>query len=119
MSNIRPNINTQQKAGLTRIKKPRKGWHRADIKAAIEKAGWTWTSLSVACGYDRSTVSKVLSHSYPAVERIVADVLGVEPWVIWPDRYNDYGQPVVPGNPNMVKRSWGGRKRNVELKVVK
>ncbi len=112
-------IDNQQKTGLTRIKKPRNGWHRADIKAALEKRGWTLASLSLAHDYNRGVVTQALSNFYPAVERLIADALETEPWIIWPDRYNDYGQPVQEGNPNMIKRTWGGRKRNVELKVVK
>jgi len=112
-------IDRQQKAGVSRIKKPRTGWHRADIKAALEKTGWSMSALSRAHGYNRGVVTQALSNSYPAVERIIADALGIEPWVIWPDRYNDYGQPVQPGNPNMVKLSHAGRRRNVELQVVK
>lgn len=119
MSEHTQKINTPQKAGLTRIKKPRKGWHRADIKAALEKRGLMLSDLARAHGYSRSVITGAFTHSYPVIERIVADALGVQPWDIWPDRYNDYGQPVQPGNPNMVKRNWGGRKRNVELKVVK
>jgi hypothetical protein len=56
--------------------------------------------------------------SWPNVERIIANILGVEPWVIWPERYNDFGQPVQDGNPNMVKLSHAGRPRNVDLKAV-
>ena len=112
-------IDMTQKAGLTRINKPSKGWHRADIKAALEKVGWSLSSLSEAHGYNRSTCQKALSDSYPAAERIIAAALGKQPWEIWPDRYNNYGQPIQPGNPNMVKLSHRGRKRNVELKAVK
>lgn len=119
MPNKTPKIDVRQKAGLTRIKKPRVGWHRADIKAALEKAGWSLSSLSRASGYSRASVGLALAQSYPAAERIIAYVLNVEPWVIWPDRYNDYGQPVQPGNPNIVKLSHAGRRRNAELQVVK
>jgi len=119
MFNHGQKIDMQQKAGLTRIKKPRKGWHRADIKAALEKRGLKLSDLARANGYTRSVITGAFTHSYPVVERIVADALDVQPWDIWPERYNDYGQPVQDGNPNMVKRNWGGRKRNVELTVVK
>jgi Ner family transcriptional regulator len=119
MPNIKPKIDGHQKAGLTRIKRPRIGWHRADIKAALEKAGWSMAALSESHGYNRGVAGHALAQSYPAAERMIAAALGVEPWVIWPDRYNDYGQPIQPGNPNMVKLSHAGRRRNAKLQVVK
>lgn len=75
--------------------------------------------VSIEHGYAERSAQQVLNRSWPQIERIIADILEVEPWVIWPDRYNDYGQPVQDGNPNMVKLSHAGRPRNVELKVVK
>lgn len=76
-------------------KKPaRKDWHRADIKAALEKAGWSLRQLSFAYGYSSNMCIKALTYPYPNGERLIADAIGVEPWTIWPSRYDDAHQPI-------------------------
>jgi len=120
MSANQPEIDTPKKAGTARIKKPRKGWHPVDIKAALEKRGMRMAWLSRQAGYSRNSVSDTINGKWwPAIERVIADALEVAPWELWPERYNDYGQPVQQGNPNMVKLPRAGRPRNAELKVVK
>lgn len=76
-------------------KKPALGdWHRADIKAAIEKAGWTLRRLSRHHGYKSpSTLTKALDGPWPKGERIIADAIGVEPEAIWPSRYSERRRP--------------------------
>lgn len=62
-------------------------WHPADIKAAIEKAGWSLRGLSAHHGYAHSMLAQGLHKPYPNAERIIADVIGVPPETIWPSRY--------------------------------
>jgi Ner family transcriptional regulator len=65
-------------------------WHKADIVAAIHKAGHTFKGLSLANGYRSvDACSQALHRPYPKVERIVAAAIGVMPEVIWPSRYNN------------------------------
>lgn len=67
-------------------------WHKADIKAALEKAGWNLSSLSRHHGYsDRKQLSVVLGRCWPKGERLIADAIGVPPQTIWPSRYNPDG----------------------------
>lgn len=68
-------------------------WHRADIKAALEKAGWSLRQLAIANGYAAGVMKHPLNQQYPKCERIIADVLGVTPQTIWPSRYNPDGSP--------------------------
>ena len=49
--------------------------------------------LSRQHGYGISAVRQVLRRPWPAIERLVADHLGVEPQEIWPDRYGEDGMP--------------------------
>ncbi|MGH1460962.1 MAG: helix-turn-helix domain-containing protein [Neptuniibacter sp.] len=64
-------------------------WHREDIKAAIRKK----SEMSVAAfakqsGYKNpATFYNVFKMPYPKIERIIAELLEVEPYVIWPSRY--------------------------------
>ena len=62
-------------------------WHRADVVAALKKAGWSVRALSVANGLSPNTLKSALSMHYPKAERIIADALGMKPEDIWPQRY--------------------------------
>jgi Ner family transcriptional regulator len=65
-----------------------KDWHRGDIKAALEKAGWNLSSLSLHHGYEhRNTLQTALRRPWPKGERYIADAIGVDPAEIWPSRY--------------------------------
>jgi len=63
-------------------------WHPADIKAALEKAGWSLRRLSMYHGYYPTACAQVLRRPWPKVERIVARALGRKPRDIWPSRYD-------------------------------
>ena len=66
----------------------KKDWHPADIKAALEKRGWTLIGLAAHYGIkSSSSLSFALSNSYPLNERRIADALGVPVQEIWPSRY--------------------------------
>lgn len=74
-----------------------KGWHSADIKAALEKAGWSVNQLGLAHGYTASSaLGQAFQRPYPKAERIIADTIGVHPMVIWPNRYDAQGNPNRP-----------------------
>jgi Ner family transcriptional regulator len=62
-------------------------WHIADIKAALEKKGWTLRKLSASKGYASNTLGVALHRKWPSGEKIIADAIGVEPKDIWPSRY--------------------------------
>ncbi|MFZ5581968.1 MAG: helix-turn-helix domain-containing protein [Pseudomonadota bacterium] len=77
--------NTDKKAS-------RKDWHPADIKAELEKAGWTLRALAAHHQLkSSSTLSHTFERSYPLNERRIAEAIGVEPKDIWPSRYNEDG----------------------------
>jgi Ner family transcriptional regulator len=64
-------------------------WHPADIKAALEKAGWSLRRLSAHHGYSQGLLKVALARPYPNAERMIAAALGVEPETIWPSRYDE------------------------------
>jgi len=68
-------------------KSPSGDWHSADIKAALEKAGWTLRQLSIAHGYHPCTLAAVLRRRWPKGERLIADAIGIPPSDVWPSRY--------------------------------
>lgn len=72
-------------------------WHNADIKAALDKAGWSFNQLGKAHGYNcKSALARALHGPYPRAERLIAAAIGVKPEVIWPTRYDRDGKPNRP-----------------------
>lgn len=75
-------------ANNTAKKASPKDWHPADIKAALDKAGWTLRALAAHHGIrGSSTLSHTFERSYPLNEKRIADAIGVPPQEIWPSRY--------------------------------
>lgn len=75
------NTKPPKKAGLN-------DWHPADIKAALEKAGWTLRALAAHHGLACSTsLSQTFTRSLPLNERRIAEAIGVPVQTIWPTRY--------------------------------
>jgi Ner family transcriptional regulator len=68
-------------------------WHPADVLAALKKRGHSLAGLSVANGYHPTAAGKALKQSWPAMERLLADAIGVPPMAIWPSRYDGEGNP--------------------------
>lgn len=64
-------------------------WHSADIIAGLRKKGTSMAAESRRNGLSSSTLANTLTRPWPKGEMIIARVLGVEPWVIWPSRYHD------------------------------
>lgn len=90
----------------TSPKKPPHGdWHPADIKAALEKAGWTLRRLSFHHGYKSGTTLKNALHTrWPRGQRLIAEALGIDPAVIWPSRYPEHSAPLGGEPPRNTRR---------------
>lgn len=76
-------------------------WHRADIKAALEKKGFSITRLAELHGIRPTTLAHTFDRPYPINERRIADAIGVPVHKIWPSRYHPDGSPRQRG----VRRS--------------
>ncbi len=68
-------------------------WHKADIKAALEKCGWTLRRLSQARGMSVNYLANALERPLPKAEALIAEVIGARACDIWPSRYEADGQP--------------------------
>lgn len=87
-------LNIPYMSALKTPKKPaRKDWNKADIKAALEKAGWTCRALAKEHGMAHSYFSDTLVRPNPRAEAIMAKVIGRKPTALWPSRYDQDGQP--------------------------
>ncbi|MFV0447932.1 MAG: transcriptional regulator [Vibrio sp.] len=62
-------------------------WHKADIRAALEKADTNYSKLAAENGIASATLRNALRFPYPKCERIIAERIGVTPEEIWPSRY--------------------------------
>lgn len=72
-------------------------WHRADIVAALHKAGWSLRRLSQEAGLSAGALNNALDRPWPKAERIIAAAIGKEPDTIWPSRYaKRHFKPVFP-----------------------
>lgn len=82
---------------------PRKDWHWADIKAALEKAGTNLTRLSERHDYDPSAARQVKHQNWPHLQTLIAKAIGVRPQDIWPSRYDERGQPIYRRHPSTAR----------------
>ncbi|KMQ74037.1 helix-turn-helix domain-containing protein [Marinobacter subterrani] len=77
---------------MSESRKPKKAapedWHRADIVAALRKAGWSLRQLALHHGYSSpTTLTAALDRRWPKGQALIADAIGIEPAKIWPSRY--------------------------------
>lgn len=92
-------------------KKPASGdWHRADIKAALEKKGFSIRGFARHHHYSPTAVSQALRKPYPRMEALIAREIGVPATAIWPSRYHANGSP-KQGRPveHFTTSASGGR----------
>ncbi|WP_446807999.1 helix-turn-helix domain-containing protein [Methylomonas sp. 2BW1-5-20] len=90
-------LNSTKKASL-------EDWHPADIVASLRKAGWSLRKLSVSHGLAPGTLKVALSLPYPNGERLIAQALKLNPWQIWPSRYDRSGKPNRGRRPRYLLR---------------
>lgn len=104
-------------------KKPAaKGWHPADVIAALRKSGWSLRQLSLHHGLSTSTLHKAFAMPYPKAERLIAEAIGIHPMVIWPERYDANGlpnrfgsrRPMRPQHIDLPKRNPSVEPRNLQ-----
>lgn len=65
-----------------------KGWHKADIRASVEKKGKTLTQLAREAGLSESACRQALLRPFANSEKVIADCIGVPLWELWPRRWN-------------------------------
>ena len=97
-------------------------WHPADIKAALDKAGWTLRSLAAHHGFTGAcSLSRTIAgQSYPLNEKRIAEAIGVKPQDIWPSRYYPDGtkQPRGLRGLRTLQSTQSGCQRNDNFRVT-
>ena len=87
-------MNNKSRKKASKAAGTAKDMHPADIKCALEKAGWTLRQLSTQNNMNSTVCTKALKHRWPRAEKIIADALNLQPWDIWPTRYNENNEPI-------------------------
>ncbi|MGV8059688.1 MAG: transcriptional regulator [Smithellaceae bacterium] len=67
----------------------------------------TFRALGAAYGYSDGAFKNVKNYAFPMAEKIIADILGVEPQDIFPTRYKPDGKPIgreYPRGRRIAKR---------------
>ncbi|WP_109127702.1 helix-turn-helix domain-containing protein [Aggregatibacter segnis] len=83
---------------LESTKKTAVNWHKADILAELKKKGWTLRSLAAEGNVSYSTLKTVFDKSYPKMERLVANAIGISPEIIWAERFAERNRKPVLTN---------------------
>ena len=73
----------------------KKGWHPADIVAAVRKRGQTLTGISTDLGLTSSAGSRALLFPHARVNRAIADVIGKPIHEIWPQWFGADGERIA------------------------
>lgn len=75
--------------------------HRREwIKYQLRLKGYSLAALGRTLGLSRYAPVLALRQPYPRIEQAIADILGMEPAAIWPERYDADGNPNRPmGRP--------------------
>ena len=75
--------------------------HRADIVAMLHKSGTSLAKLGAINGLSPYTLKNALDKPYPRGEKIISDHLGINPAIIWPERYLEHSSTPTPQPPNI------------------
>ena len=87
---------------------------RSWVRLNLGLKGFTFQSFAEKHGVKPGTVGVVFSRPYPRMERLIADTLGIDPWTIWPERYDSAGRS---NRPNLwYLRKSGGWKPKISGK---
>jgi lambda repressor-like predicted transcriptional regulator len=87
------------------------------IKFRLTQAGYpTLKSLAPKHKYSISAFTLVKNYAFPSVEKIIADIVGMPPQDVFPNRYSNDGQPIGRNYPREKRLSERKRNRNVKNK---
>lgn len=75
------------------------------IKYCLYVQGLNFNKLATLYNVNRTCFTNLKNQPCPKYERIIANLLEVDPWDIWPDRYD------VAHNPNRVSSRYQGHKK--------
>lgn len=93
-----------------------KDWHPADIRAALEKRGWSFARVDRRHALLEGMARKAAVYPHQRGEEAIAKVLGIHPQLIWTTRYaanGDRHRPQPAENYKPQPRLVSRQKRKV------
>ena len=75
---------------ILRDPKNRRDW----IIYQVRLQGRSLAQVASDAGVSRQCLYQVFNRPYPRMEKVLSDALGIEPKVLWPERYHATGLPV-------------------------
>jgi len=87
-------IDTQKKERATWI------W----IKQRLALMDYSFSKLARLQGVKKQNIAIVKHFPYPKYEHLIAESIGLNPWELWPDRYD------AAHNPNRISSRYQGHK---------
>jgi len=97
---------------------------RAWIIYQVSLLGRSLAQIADDAGVSRQCLYQVFNRTYPRMEKVVADALGLAPKELWPERYDADGLPIYRmGRPKksaskQVKNTTRVKGRNVNARKV-
>lgn len=99
---------------------------RAWVRYQLTLKGLSMADIARDAGVTRECLYQVFCKTYPRMEKVVADAVGLPPAVLWPERYDAEGLPLYrKGRPKKsVTNLYKGKdtppapRRNVSAKAV-
>jgi len=88
------------------------GWHRAYIRAAVEKAGKTLTQLALDNGLEEWACRHALGRRHRPGEMVIAAFIGVPLWELWPGRWRKPSKK--GGEPSRIDNRFRQKFRTVD-----
>jgi Ner family transcriptional regulator len=86
----------------TRQNNPSESWEW--IKYRLSLNGFTFGKLAILHNVKKQNFTNVKKAPSPKYERIIANHIGLQPWDLWPQRYDP------ANNPNRVSSRYQGHK---------
>ena len=78
------------------------------VKYRLALKGYSFGKFALIHKVKKTNFTNVKSVHIPKYEHLIADYIGVDPWELWPDRYD------AAHNPNHVSSRYQGYKSLVE-----
>lgn len=100
---------TDTKETLRRTKYEKKVW--LWIKSNLASQELSFSKLAIDYGVKKTNFLRVKNTPSPKYELIIASKLGLDPWDLWPDRYD------IMHNPSRVSTRYPKHKKIIEHKT--
>jgi Ner family transcriptional regulator len=69
------------------------------IHHSLKMRGLSWKKLAAKFNYHPNSIKTAKNYAYPAVEKIIAEAVGLKPQDLFPHRYTADGTPIGRNYP--------------------